>query len=63
MAKPDEPTEAQKARIREKLANGTLPREIKGVSAGHVPRMTCPGQKLHLLVSPELASPRPPVIR
>jgi hypothetical protein len=26
-------------------------------------RYACPGQKLHLLVSPELASPRPPLIR
>jgi hypothetical protein len=43
MAKPDE---AQKTRIREKLANGTLPRELGGASpvpsAGEAPMLTGP---------------------
>jgi hypothetical protein len=35
-----------------------------GLSRSRTPfASTCPGQKLHLLISPELASPRPPLIR
>ena len=45
MAKSSGPTEAQQRRIREKLANGTLPRELLGgmvpvPPTGEVPMMT-----------------------
>jgi hypothetical protein len=52
MAKPDEPTEAQKRRIREKLASGTLPRgDIGGFSS--VP----PGETIPLLNQPSRVAP------
>jgi hypothetical protein len=61
--KKAEPTERQKNRIRQKLADGTLPRVLPGVTIdpapGHVPLMTASPREEHCDACDEPGTVRP----